>query len=92
MAPQLAQGRLNAVAPGFLIHVMDQISGWHFLVDTGAAFSIIPHSYSISASGRGIVGLTYQVLGGMPSGAEAVRPSFQMDLSSSRGPDGHLRD
>jgi hypothetical protein len=51
VAPQLAQGRLNAVAPGFLIHVMDQISGWHFLVDTGAAFSIIPHSYSLSASG-----------------------------------------
>jgi hypothetical protein len=36
-------GRLNAIAPGVLVHVVDQISGRRFLVDMRAAFSIIPH-------------------------------------------------
>jgi hypothetical protein len=39
-------GRLNTVTPGVLVHVMDQLTGWHFLLDMGAAFSIIPHSSS----------------------------------------------
>jgi hypothetical protein len=51
-------GRLDAIAPGVLVHVVDQFSGRRFLVDTGAAFSIIPHSSSLPASGRGIVGPT----------------------------------
>ncbi len=51
-------GAVNTIAPGVLVHVVDQISGWRFLVDTGAAFSIIPHSSSLPASGRGIVGPT----------------------------------
>jgi hypothetical protein len=51
-------GRLNAIAPGVLVHVVDLFSGRRFLVDTGAAFSIIPHSSSLPASGRGIVGPT----------------------------------
>jgi hypothetical protein len=53
-------GRLNAVAPGVLVHVVDQLTGRRFLVDTGAAFSIIPHSSSLPPSGRGIVGPTGQ--------------------------------
>ena len=51
-------GRLNAVAPGFLVHIMDQISGRRFLVDTGAAFSILPHSSHLPALGQGMVGPT----------------------------------
>ena len=53
-----APGRLNAVAPGFLVHVLDQNSGRRFLVDTGAAFSILPHFSSLPATGQGIVGPT----------------------------------
>jgi hypothetical protein len=36
--------RLNAVAPGFLVHILDQISGRRILLDTSAAFSILPYS------------------------------------------------
>jgi hypothetical protein len=36
-------GRLNAVVPGTLVHMTDQVSGRCFLVDTGAAFLIFPH-------------------------------------------------
>ncbi len=49
-------GSLNAITPGVLVHVVDQISDWRFLVDRGTAFSIIPSS--LPASGRGIVGPT----------------------------------
>jgi hypothetical protein len=40
------QGRLNAVVPGSLVHLVDQLSNRHFLVDTGASFSIFPHQSS----------------------------------------------
>ena len=49
-------GRLNAAAPGLLVHVQDQLSGRRFLVDTGAAFSILPHQASTPATGQGLVG------------------------------------
>jgi hypothetical protein len=32
------RGRLNAVVPGSLVHIVDQLSGRHYLVDTGASF------------------------------------------------------
>jgi hypothetical protein len=35
-----ARGRVNAVAPGFLLYLHDDISHRRFLVDTGASFSI----------------------------------------------------
>ncbi len=38
-----ARGCLNAIAPGPLVHVVDQNSKRRFLVDTGASFSIFPH-------------------------------------------------
>jgi hypothetical protein len=44
-------GPLKAVTPGVLVHVMDHISGRHFLVDTGSALNIIPHSSSLPTSG-----------------------------------------
>jgi hypothetical protein len=49
-------GRLNAVAPGLLVHVTDQITGRRFLVDTGAAVSIIPHSSTLPAGGQRLTG------------------------------------
>jgi hypothetical protein len=36
-------GRLNAVAAGQLIHILEKISNRHFLVDTSASYSILPH-------------------------------------------------
>ena len=49
-------GRLNAVAPGLLVYINDQLTGRRFLVDTGAAFSILPHHSSDPATGQGLVG------------------------------------
>ncbi len=44
-------GQLNAVAAGQLIHMLDQISNRHFLVDTSASYSILPHRSSLPAMG-----------------------------------------
>jgi hypothetical protein len=41
-----AQEHLNAVLPGQLLHLQDNISKWLFLVDTGAAYSVFPHHSS----------------------------------------------
>ena len=48
--------RLNAVAAGLLVHIMDQLTGRRFLVDTGASFSILPHQSSLPASGPKLEG------------------------------------
>jgi hypothetical protein len=46
MAGKLAfQGYLNAVTPGYLFHIMDQVFK-RFLVNTGASYSIFPHHSS----------------------------------------------
>jgi hypothetical protein len=44
-------GRLAAVAAGLLVHIKDKISGRHFLVDTGASYSIWPCTSTAPASG-----------------------------------------
>jgi transposase InsO family protein len=49
-------GRLNAVVPGLLVHITDQITGRRFLVDTGAAVSIIPHTSTLPAGGQQLSG------------------------------------
>ncbi len=51
-----ARGRLNAVAPGPLVHIEDQLSKRRFLVDTGASFSIFPHKSSTPPSGPALFG------------------------------------
>jgi len=57
LAGKLAgRGSLNAVAPGKLVHIMDDISNRRFLVDTGASFSIFPHHSSSPASGPSLTG------------------------------------
>ncbi len=45
------QGQLNAVAPGRLLHVADQLTGTKFLVDTGASYFIFPHKSRRPPSG-----------------------------------------
>ncbi len=49
-------GRLNAVAAGQLIHMLDQIFNRRFLVDTGASYSILPHCSSLPAMGPNLYG------------------------------------
>jgi hypothetical protein len=39
-----SRGLVSAVAPGQLVHITDQFSQRRFLVDTGAAYSVYPHS------------------------------------------------
>jgi hypothetical protein len=39
----VARGCLNAVTPGQLVHIVDQLTGRRFLIDTGASYSIFPH-------------------------------------------------
>ncbi len=40
----MRRGRINAGAPGRLVHIVDETSQRRFLVDTGAAYSIFPYS------------------------------------------------
>jgi len=50
------RGLLNAVAPGKLVLIADQLSNRRFLVDTGAAYSIFPHFSSSSPHGPALAG------------------------------------
>ncbi len=45
------RGQLNAVVPGQLLHLTDELSARQFLVDTGASYSIFPHTASDPATG-----------------------------------------
>jgi hypothetical protein len=51
-----SRGRLNAVAPGPLVHIEDQLSKRRFLVDTGASFSIYPFSSKAVPTGPTLFG------------------------------------
>ena len=46
-----ARGFLSAVAPGQLVLIKDDLSDRRFLVDTGAAYSVFPHSSPSPPSG-----------------------------------------
>jgi hypothetical protein len=50
------QGLLNAVVPGSLVHIINQLSNRRFLIDTGASYSIFPHHSSATASGPSLRG------------------------------------
>jgi hypothetical protein len=50
------RGRINAVAPGRLVHIVDESTQRRFLVDTGAAYSIFPFSSSGKQSGPRLTG------------------------------------
>ena len=47
---------VNAVVPGQLVYITDQLSNRHFQVDTGAAFSILPHNSITQPSGPPLSG------------------------------------
>jgi hypothetical protein len=55
-------GRLNAVAAGQVIHMLDQITNRRFLVDTGASYSILPHRSSLPATGPKLFGPAGQLI------------------------------
>jgi hypothetical protein len=54
--PPPPRGQLNAVAPGQLLHVIDVLTNRRFLVDTGAAYSIFPHTSSNRPCGPALQG------------------------------------
>ncbi|MFN9909164.1 MAG: hypothetical protein ACK56F_24100, partial [bacterium] len=56
------QGRLNAVVPGSLVHIVNQLSNRRFLVDTGASYSIFPHTSSAAPSGPKLRGAAGQLI------------------------------
>jgi hypothetical protein len=56
------RGRLNAVAPGLLVHIVDQLSGRRYLIDTGASYSIFPHVSRKPASGPRLTGPAGQLI------------------------------
>jgi len=49
------RGRINAVAPGKLIQLEDQLSQRRFLVDSGAAYSLLPFQSAAKATGPVLV-------------------------------------
>ncbi len=48
----MAWGCLKAVAPGQLVHIVDQLMGRHFLIDTGMIYSIFPLRSTRRRAGR----------------------------------------
>ncbi len=69
------QGRLNAVIPGSLVHIVDQLSNRRFLVDTGASYSIFPHSSAAPPSDPKLRGAAGQLI---PCwGEKTINLSFQ---------------
>ena len=50
------RGLINVVAPGQLVYITDQLTNRCFLVDTGAAFSILPHHSSVTPPGPALAG------------------------------------
>jgi len=69
------QGRLNAVVPGSLVHIVDQLSNRRFLVDTGASYSIFPHFSAAPPSGPKLRGAAGQLI---PCwGEKTINLSFQ---------------
>ncbi len=57
-----SRGRLNAVVPGSLVHIVNQLSGRRYLVDTGASFWIFPHKSSTPPSGQKLTGPDGQMI------------------------------
>ncbi len=47
---------INAVMPGSLFHIEDQLTHRRFLCDTGAFYSILPYQFSAVASGPSLHG------------------------------------
>ncbi len=46
-----SRGPINAIAPGVLLHVQDNLSGVKFLINTEVAFSVMPFSSPSSPTG-----------------------------------------
>ncbi len=59
---RVGRGQLNAVAPGCLLHLFDDVSQRRFLVDTGAAYSVFPHKSLSISSGPQLTGAGGQVI------------------------------
>ncbi len=74
----VTQGCLNAMAPGQLVHIVDQLTGRRFLIDTGASYSIFPHLSTSPPSGPHLTGARGQQI---PYWGERV---LQLDFHGRR--------
>jgi hypothetical protein len=54
------RGCLNALTPGQLVHIVDQLTGRRFFIDTGASYSIFPYRSSSPPSGPTLTGANGQ--------------------------------
>jgi hypothetical protein len=54
------RGLVNAVSPGHLVNIKDQFSHRPVLVDTGASFSVFPHSSTSPPCGPALAGAAGQ--------------------------------
>jgi hypothetical protein len=57
-----SQGLVSAVDPGQLVHITDQFSQRHFLVDTRAAYLVYPHSSPSFLGGPALSGAAGQLI------------------------------
>ncbi len=81
------RGQLNAVAPGELLHLTDELSGQRFLVDTGASYSIFPHQSSQPVCGpvlKGPGGQTIACWGEKQLPVQFSGRCFFLDFSISK--------
>ena len=51
-----SRGRLAAIAPGRLVHVLDELSNRRFLCDTGASYSVFPFRSPEPPTGPSLTG------------------------------------
>jgi hypothetical protein len=52
----VSRGTVGAVFPGKLLHLQDTVSQRRFLVDTGASYSILPHTSTSPVEGPNLTG------------------------------------
>jgi hypothetical protein len=57
-------GLVNTVSPGQLVHIMDQFSRRHFIVNTWAAFSVFPFSSNSPPCGPALAGAAGGLIAG----------------------------
>jgi hypothetical protein len=93
LAGKLVRGmRINTVAPGRLVHILDESTQRRFLVDTGAAYSTLP--FSPPASSPALVSqvqMDWKTLAGESAGYPWFSTAAASSLFAGQGPVPHHR-
>ncbi len=84
----MRRGRIKAIAPGRLVHIVDESKQRRFLVDTGAAYSIFPFSSSGKQSGPRLTGadawIAHSLLGRLLVISHFSRPPLRVAVSAGQ--------